>query len=272
MPSATPMVRRLVFLWLGVWLASSLTTLSGSGGLSAWLSLDAGGVRGGEFGALLGVFAYAFVHAPFPSILHVGLNGWIAWLLGPEVEILWPGRQFVKFILYAIGWGAAFHLSLGWVLDGLFLSPALGGSGIVMAILGAQAVVYPGRRISLVFFSCPLRALFLCLASLDLLGLVFMAAGQSQGVAADVHLAGAVFGWTWAGGWRLDSMPWIRWKEALASRRSEAGARRRREGEIELDRILGKISDSGLSSLTTEEKEFLNSRSQADKKSRPRKG
>ena len=67
-------------------------------------------------------------------------------------------------------------------------------------------------------------------------------------------------------------MPWIRWKEALASRRSEAGARRRREEEIELDRVLGKISDSGLSSLTTEEKEFLNSRSQADKKSRPRKG
>ncbi len=268
MPSATPMVRRLVFLWLGVWLISSLTTLSGAGGLSAWLSLDAGGVRRGEFGALLGIFAYACVHAPFPSLLHVGLNGWVAWLLGPEVEVLWPGRRFVKFLLYCIGWGAAFHLSLGWVLDGLFLAPALGGSGIVMAILGAQAAVYPERRISLIFFSCPLLALFLCLAFLDLLGLLFMVAGQGQGVAADIHLAGAVFGWTWAGGWNRYPMPWSRLKEGHASRRAEANARQKQEEEMELDRILEKISVSGLPSLSAKEKDFLNGRSRPDKKSR----
>ena len=79
-----------------------------------------------------------------------------------------------------------------------------------------------------------------------------------QGVAADIHLAGAVFGWTWAGGWIRYPMPWSRLKEGHASRRAEANARQKQEEEMELDRILEKISVSGLPSLSAKEKDFLN--------------
>lgn len=266
MTSVTPLVRRLVFLWLGLWLLSSVSALLPGGGVSAFLRLSPGGISASEPSAFLGIISYAFVHAPFPNIFHVGFNSWIAWLLGPEVERLWPNHRFVYFAVFATLAGAAVHLLFSWTLGGIFTGPALGGSGIVMAILGAHAAIYPGRRISLIIFSCPLLGLFLALCVLDLLGLLFMAAGQGSGVAADIHLAGGFFGWTWAGGWTRFDMPWSRWLVAIRERKLAARAKKLQASKEELDRILEKISDEGLPSLSASERQFLENHSKRKRK------
>ena len=271
MPSVTPLVRRLVFLWLGLWLLSSVSILLPGGGVSAFLRLSPDRISAGEPLALLGIIGYAFVHAPFPYILHVGLNSWITWLLGPEVERLWSNRRFVCFAVFATLAGAAVHLLLSWTLGGIFTAPALGGSGIVMAILGAHAAIYPGRRISLIIFSCPLLGLFLALCVLDLLGLLFMAAGQGSGVAADIHLAGGFFGWTWAGGWTRFDMPWSRWVAAIRDRNLATRAKKLQASNEEVDRILGKISDKGLPSLSASERKFLENHSKGKRRSGSRR-
>ncbi len=262
MPSTAPLVRRLLLVWLTVWLLQSLTAMGGGLGLTGLLELDARALYAGQWRALLGIPGYAFAHRPFPDFLHLFFNGYLLWVFGPETEVLYRGKRFLALVGASIGVGAAVHLVLAGVVGGAFAIPVIGGSGVVMTVLAVHAAVYPGRILNLILLRCRLLSFFLVLVGLDLLGFLFSLSGHSEGIAVDVHLAGAALGWWWAGGFQRFPLPWHAWmeKRRIALRRRKQ--RIAHEEEAELDRILAKISREGLPSLNRKERAFLEKRSQ----------
>lgn len=257
MPSLTPWVRRLLIAWGALWILSFLGWLAGTGP-SSWLRLDPAGLLAADWRALPGLLGYALVHDP-TGILHVGLNALLMAVFGPEVEVLYPRRRFVGFLAVAALCGAAVHVLLA-VFSPFFGYAVVGGSGLVMAVVAVQAAVYPGRRVSLVFFELSMRTFFLALVALDVLWSAAAATGKGRGVAADVHLAGAGWGWLFARGFGALPRPleraWARLREGGARRERE----RQRRQEEELDRILAKIGRDGMQSLTPGERRFLRRR------------
>lgn len=264
MPSAAPNVRRLLIAWVAVWLLQSLARAGGGAGVDVLFLLDPRALFDGRLAALPGLAAYALGHQPFPELLHLGFNALMLWFFGPEVEQLYRGRRFWKLVGAAVAAGTLLHVLLYATAGGPFTSPVIGGSGVVSAMLAVLAAVYPSLRINLFGF-IPLRmmTLFLAYLVLDLLGFLYALAGRSDGVAVDVHLAGAAVGWWWAGGFQRFDGPLRGWRGRAEARRRAAAARREAEEEAELDRILGKISAEGLGSLNSAEKRLLERRARS---------
>jgi len=227
-------------------------------GLSIWLSLDPTLLQG-NLAAIPGLVTYALVHDP-GNILHAGINMYLLYAFGGEVEILYRGRRFLGFLLAATLAGSVFHLLLS-SLSFDFASRVVGGSGIVMAILAVNAAIYPGRILNLLILRCRMITFFLFFVGLDLLNFLATWVGGNIQVATDVHLAGAAAGWIWAGGFQRFDNPIGRVSRRWREKQAAAGRQRRRAGEAELDRILAKISRGGLPSLTRGERKFLKKRS-----------
>jgi len=227
-------------------------------GLSIWLSLDPTLLQG-NLAAFPGLVTYVLVHDP-GSILHAGINMYLLYAFGGEVEILYRGRRFLWFLLAAALAGSFFHLLLA-ALSLNFASRVVGGSGIVMAILAVNAAIYPGRILNLLILRCRMITFFLFFVGLDLLNFLATWAGGNIQVATDVHLAGAAAGWIWAGGFQRFDNPIGRATRRWREKHAAAGGERRRAGEAELDRILAKIGRGGLPSLTRGERRFLKKRS-----------
>lgn len=262
-----PVTRAVLVTWVAMWIVSFLSALAGPG-VTSWLALNAGAIVHGHFGALPGLLTYVLVHDPY-GILHLLVNGLMFSWWAPEVETLWPRSRMVKLLFWATLAGAGVNLFLTWLVPQSFNGLVLGGSGWVSAVFAAHAAVYPGRILNLLVLRCRLISFFLVLCALDLLWLIADLAGRVDGVAQEVHLAGALTGWLWAGGfWRRGWSPG--WAQGLAARFRGWQSRRRQNRhageEAELDRILAKIGRDGLNALDAGERAFLERRSKRRKR------
>lgn len=255
----TPIVRRLLILWVALWVLDFLGSLMGAG-FSQWLLLDPWGLFQGDWSAAPGLVGYVFIHDS-RSLFHLLGNAWMFALFAPEIERLFPGRRFLLLLLRATLVGSFATLFLAWMLPQSFSNPVLGGSGLVAAVLAASAAMYPHRILNLILLRVRLLHLFLFLTVLDLLGFLAQCAGQGKPVAYAVHLAGALVGWLAVGGFQRFPGPWQ--KFALARRARKDAKRKRYESECDafLDHLLAKISRDGMHSLSAEEKRFLLDRS-----------
>jgi membrane associated rhomboid family serine protease len=218
------------------------------------------------------LFTATYLHA---SVSHILFNMIGLYFFGPALERVWGRRQF--FFVYTLG-GIAGNILL--TLAGLigFINPltfGVGASGSVLTLLGAAAVLFPNAQVY-VYFLFPIRIRTFVL----IYGIYFVWNVLQQGAnyGGDIcHLGGLAIGLWWArsGGFSLsgrhrtavDPASLIgRLKSRLGGGPSGghygAGAwhermRQRRENEEMVNRILAKVSEHGLQSLTPEEKRAL---------------
>jgi membrane associated rhomboid family serine protease len=189
---------------------------------------------------------YMFLHG---GLLHVLFNLLILWMMGGEVERFWGKREFLKYY-FVCGLGAV-ALAFVFAYDGL----VIGASGAIFGVMVAFGLLFPDRTIY-VWFVLPVPAKYLVLI---LFAIELLVIGRGDGVAHFAHVGGAITGFLYMRfGWRdrLDlggvSRRWRRRHLTL-----HAGGRQAAD-EAEIDRILDKISKSGLQSLTPEESRVLN--------------
>jgi membrane associated rhomboid family serine protease len=253
----TPLVRILLISWAALWVLGFLVQL-GAEPLAYTLGFSPAGVVDGQIGSILGFAVYPFLHDS-TGIWHLAINCLLLFYFGPEVERLNPGNRFLRLLVTAAVAGAAARFVLYLLTDG-FGGPVVGGSGLVSCCFAFLAVVMPGTRVSLLVITVRLLPLFLVLSGLDLLRLIASLAGQPSGVAAEIHLAGALVGWTAAGGWQRFPV-FAGMRHRVSAKRAEKSRQTALQEEEELDRILAKISRDGIGSLTGREKKFLEQRS-----------
>jgi len=244
-PRLTPAVKWLLIINVGVFLASIIIKPLGVL-IYQWFQLDASSV--GQAMQVWRLVTYQFLHDP-GSIMHILFNMLGLFFLGPTLEKHWGSKRFVGFYLGCGVAGALFYFVLvaADLVPGL---PMIGASGAILGMLAACAILFPHFIVFLLFFPVPIRVAAIILIFLYVVNL--FTGGQNAGGDA-AHLGGMAAGavYVFSRGWqaklKLKSQS-DRWEKKIASQRSL---------QMELDRILQKVHDNGIHSLTTKEKKIL---------------
>ena len=250
-----PGVKLVLLLTVAVFLMEALW----GGALVALGALTVESLLRGEIWRLL---SYMFLHA---NSTHLLVNMFMFWMLGSVFERQIGTRRFL-LLYFACGvagglFEAVFNYLMFLKFGPVFLTmPAVGASAGVMGILVAFATLNPREKF-LVFFILPVEAWWVAavyglIETWPILKDLVFSQNPMWGdnVAHAAHFGGMVVGFVW-----------MKWGERIArllrrgsAPREEFFYRRAPEAEdAEVDRILDKIRQEGLDSLTLREKMFL---------------
>ena len=200
--------------------------------------------------------------------MHLIFNMIGLYFLGQALQRVWGNKKF--FVIYTIA-GICGNLALmlagiiGWIDPTM---PAVGASGCILGLLGAAAVLFPHAEV-LVYFLFPIKIRTAAIIFAGMYAYNVYARGHNFG--GDLcHIAGLAFGAWWA--WKGE-----RW---WATRRLASGApqsspadpglwsgvgkgawgrkiERHAADEQAMDRILAKVREGGIATLTEQEKRTL---------------
>ncbi|MBA3891951.1 MAG: rhomboid family intramembrane serine protease [Gemmatimonadaceae bacterium] len=289
-PRITPTVQALIAANVAVLFVQ--WTLIGDGDTFRWLAY--------RDGALLSrwwtVGSYMFVHG---GLLHLALNMYSLWLFGPRLEAAWGAPRFATLYAWCGLGGVALHALFG---GAGFL---VGASGAVFGVMLAYALTWPEDEI-LFFGVIPMRVmtLVMVLGAMNLLqGITY----AGSGIAHFAHVGGFLFAFIFLRAPGLFGLDRARQQVAdlpdedarpraiqrpqrpreradevedivarsraalsetttrVASPRPSARAA---DPQSEVDRVLDKISASGLDSLSRQERGVLDAYSERLKQGR----
>jgi membrane associated rhomboid family serine protease len=149
-PRMTRAVQWLLALNVGIYFLQ--LTLFGPDAVYSALALDPARFPGNWWT----VVTYMFVHA---WLAHLAFNMFTLWMFGPRLEQEWGTRTFVRFYLWCGVGGAIAHL--------LFAqhSAVIGASGAISGVLVAYALRWPDEEVYL-FGVIPMRSRWLVAAML----------------------------------------------------------------------------------------------------------
>jgi len=212
--------------------------------------------------------SYMFVHA---GLLHLLANMLMLFVFGTAVESRMGGRNFILYYFFCGVGAAVFSLLLAGVMP---VGAFIGASGAVLGVAVAFATFWPEAE--LIVFPIPIpikaRTLVIGLVILDVIGSRLW---PGDGIAHLAHVGGALFGYLF---FRVQSLsrrssaPPARTVERVVMVQSGSSEperrtpvtpmrpRRRADADpvsAEVDRVLDKISEKGISSLTPAERRFL---------------
>jgi len=240
-PSLTPMVKRLLIINFAVFFVQ---TLGGDEFLASWFSVAPFSLFYSlQIWRLIG---YQFLHG---DIIHIFLNMLGLFFLGPTLEQHWGSRRFLYFYL---GCGAAGGLFYIFLVTVGFLPPGflVGASGAILGMLAACAILFPHFVVFILFFPVPIRVAAVAGTLLYIL-LIITKSSNAGGHAA--HFGGMA-----AGAVYVFARPFrAKLKLKMQSRRWEQNLSRQKEVQFELDRILEKVHNHGMHSLTRKERNIL---------------
>ncbi len=129
--------------------------------------------------------SHGFLHA---NTTHLLFNMFALWMFGTPLERLWGTKPFVLFYFVCLLGAAGLQL---WV--GSRGGPTVGASGAVFGLLMGFGMMYPNRKIMLIFFPVPIAAKYFVVIY-GVLELTLGVAAPGSGVAHFAHLGGMLFG------------------------------------------------------------------------------
>ncbi|HXY68199.1 MAG TPA: rhomboid family intramembrane serine protease [Gemmatimonadales bacterium] len=212
------------------------------------------------------MLSYAFLHDDF---LHIFFNMLALFMFGPLVEDRLGGARFLRLYLVSALGGALLSLALLPLAGDAVI---IGASGAIFGVMLGFVFEWPDAPIFVFPLPVPVKAKWLILffAAMDLLPVVLR---SHDGIAHLAHLGGFGAAFLYLRGGRLvgglgrrtpvgaGSAVLVHPAAAHHARRAAPFGLRRRGADPkalkEVDRVLDKISAGGLSSLTPEERRFL---------------
>jgi membrane associated rhomboid family serine protease len=256
--------KKIIIVTVAIFVLQLLTP-----GVTEWLQLDPESLVHGQVWRIV---TYAFCHSS-TNPFHILFNMLFVWWFGKTLESMYGSREFLFFYLSAAIISGLAFTGLGLAMRDL--SPVVGASGAVMAIVMVYAMYYPRQRIY-IWGVIPIEIRWLVAAYIffDLLPVLQgLSGGPSRdGVAHSAHLGGLAFGFLYKKyNWRLSELfsglPAFRWKQLVGPRRNiriykPSAPDRVDDLDKKLDAVLEKISREGEQSLTDGEREILKTASQ----------
>ena len=201
---------------------------------------------------------------------HLFMNMLVLHFLGRSLEQMWSARKFLTvYTLCGVAGNVFFTvLAARGVIDSRM--PAVGASGCIYGLLGIVAVPFPNATVYIYFlFPMKIRTVAYIFGGIALLSIIQR--GQNYGGEA-CHLAGLVFGVWWAikgDAWWTSrgQYTFSRFTQSFRTSgrrpptRSAGGfaakVAERRDDEDTIDRILKKVYEGGVHSLSESEKRAL---------------
>jgi len=268
----TPWVKGLIIANFVVFFLT-ITVFTGSWVIEA-LAFDpmSVGFRWWTFGT------YMFVHGGF---LHLAFNMLMLFFFGPAVEERMRSSGFGLFYLTCGFGGAVFSYAVALFTP---VNPFVGASGAVLGVALAFAINWPDAPIYIFPLPVPIKVKWL-VGFLIAMNLLMAGAGVESGIAYTAHLGGLLFGFIYI---TSEERVMRRAKRIIYEQRQslKTPPPRMREKEMvniatpkvakpktnpekkkesrkgELDRVLDKISLTGMDSLTPDEKKLLEDKSE----------
>lgn len=278
----TPAVAWLLAINIGVFFLQ--LAVFGERNVFATLGFDSAAMPAGWWT----MATYMFVHA---GLAHIAFNMFALWTFGPRVESEWSTRGFIALYLWCGLGGSLTHLIL--VRSGVLV----GASAAVFGVMLAFAMRWPDEEVFVFGIIPMKTKWFVAwLVAINLLLAIASQRGGAGGssIAAIAHLGGLLFGWIYIKGPgtggierfrqrvaavpdEADEMPRAvpkpqpRTRDSSVSRTDAVVAKslavtpkllppapdtRKRRAE-ELNRVLDKISSSGVESLSPDERKIL---------------
>ncbi len=224
------------------------------------------------------VVTFQFLHG---DPVHLALNMFGLWVFGRTVEEHLGRKRYLAFYLVCGICGALMYLvlnllahiagSLGYPNIPILLynsakSPLIGASAGVFGVIVASAYFRPNDRMQLLFFPATIRLSVLAYTYVAIAAINLLFGRQNKGGEA-AHLGGAVAGFFFVRNAHLlrDFFDVFQNSRKPGDGRRD-GADPPRATDAELDRILGKIREQGMSSLTDGEKQSLRARTDQAKR------
>lgn len=205
---------------------------------------------------VLGFGTYMWVHE-WRALGHLLFNMLGLWFFGSMVEEALGTRRF-WWVYLACGVGGGILWVLISQLSGIGMAKVVGASGGVYGMIAYAAFLQPRARVILIIFPVMLMWLAIGLgvfAVYDML--IQLRVGGQGGTAHSAHVGGMLVG-VLAFRLRGQMAQFQVQREAKAVQRKKDAEKAE---EQELDRILAKIHEQGMSTLTKAERRFLETRS-----------
>ncbi|QQE12851.1 rhomboid family intramembrane serine protease [Planctomycetota bacterium] len=216
------------------------------------------GLKGGQVWRLI---TYQFLHAGF---LHILFNMLMLYWFGPTMERWLGSKRFLAFYLLCGAAGAVMMTVLSMIPNLLELGGAtqlVGASGAITGIIiGVAMISPPEQMIRLLIPPIPIKLRTLAWFIVGMSVFTIIVGGANSGGEA-AHLGGAAFGFV------LLKFPWLLgWANRISFGSVSEKGREARHAykqqknenfDAEVDRILDKVREHGLHSLTKKEKKVL---------------
>jgi membrane associated rhomboid family serine protease len=254
-PRITPVVKWLLIINIAVFLMS-IMNLRLAEFLYQWFSVFPATI--GMSLQLWRIITYQFLH-DINGFGHIFVNMLALFFFGPMLEKLWGSKKFLIFYLICGAAGGILYpilAHIGWLDKG----PLVGASGSILGILAAGAILFPNLRVYIWgIFPMKLIVLALALAAISIITLLrpdqfANAGGQAAHLAGMAVGAAYVFSQSWRDKFKLKFRSG-RWEKQIAEQRKL---------QFEVDRILAKVHNSGIQSLSPREKKILKEATKAE--------
>ncbi|MBN2376398.1 MAG: rhomboid family intramembrane serine protease [Sedimentisphaerales bacterium] len=201
------------------------------------------------------LISFQFLHG---GTFHLFFNMIGLYFLGPTLEHSWGSRQFLIFFLVCGFIGGLVYMiasNIGLLGGGILV----GASGGVLGMLVACAILFPHFVVILLLFPVPIRFAAVLLTVVYIFSVL---GGEGNAGGNLCHLGGMATGFLW-----------VRWRPYFASFRQKAvqGAyqarmKQQQQLQFEVDRILAKVREQGIQSLSRREKQVLEQATEEQKK------
>ncbi len=251
-PRITSVVKWLLIINIAVFLFGFLFKLEGF--LFKWFAVWP--VTIGTTMQLWRYITYQFLHQ---GLGHIFWNMFILYFFGTMLEKLWGSKKFLTFYLICGSTGGIFYpvlVHIGWLRVALLV----GASGSILGLLAAAAILFPKMKV-FVFgvFPMSMSILAIIIGVMSLLPVLRPDVSDNAGGEA-AHLGGMCAGVVYilSERWRQ------RVKLKIHSNVWQKKMMNNRDLQLEVDRILKKVHDEGMHSLTYKEKRVLKQATKAE--------
>jgi membrane associated rhomboid family serine protease len=194
---------------------------------------------------------YQFLHG-VGGFGHIFWNMLFLYFFGTMLEPHWGSRKFLVFYLICGAAGGVLYPLLalvGW----LGIGRLVGASGAILGVLTATAILFPTSRL-LILGVFPIRLRILAIILLVVSVLTMLRPDQVSNAGGEAaHLAGIatsavyIFSQSWRDKLKLKFRSGA-WAKKMTAQRNL---------QVEVDRILEKVHNSGVHSLSSKEKKIL---------------
>ncbi len=188
------------------------------------------------------LLTYGFLHSSY-DVFHILFNLLSIFFFAPNLERSWGDTKFILFCCVSIVFS-------GLVCYFIYPVRVIGASGLVYAVLTAYGFLWPRNLVILFVFPMRALTLVLILLGIETFNILRSAMSNADNVAHFGHLGGAFVGFMATVGYA-----WIR--ERVIRARTESRMNRQTNDEKYADELFKKIGETGLNSLSSSERRFL---------------
>ncbi len=195
---------------------------------------------------------YQFLHG---DVWHIFFNMLMLWFFGRELEAHMGSRRFTYLYLLGGVAGGVIHIMVALIRGGQDLPVVVGASGAIYGIIVYYAMKWPNRNVIFIVVTLKVKTLAMIFVGISLLYGLFPTHGDMT--AHMCHLGGAFFGFLV---YRYESRL-MGFKTSFKKQKENKERQKSVNVEKEMDKLLSKIHNEGINSLTDAERKFLNSAS-----------